>query len=340
MSSQTLTYSILVPCYNERTVVLDKIADCLRQDTDTLLQIIFVDDFSKDETFELLQNYVANNPETCRKVVLTQNRHTKGKNGAVETGFDLNRADLILITDADVRIEPPSLLSALALFRNRKVGGVSLAPQLYSREETMLYAFIYERTMRRIRCLQTRLDSIPLMYGSAMILRASLNVRPHPRLFGDDVHFALSIRKKGYRVLFAANSFYLERLIEEANYIDQKCRRLRGMITAYVFHRDMLFNPRYGLMGLFGLPLDWFLIFIQPLVTCVLLISALAALTISFGCLGPILTALVILCLAAAIKYNSIVHGFFLINYVIFKEIFRYLRRARYEMDWKPPREE
>ncbi len=94
-----MEYSIVTPAYNEA----DKITTTLRQmlgfmrEYSTEFEIIIVDDGSKDNTAQIVEEYSKENPE----VRVIRNKH-KGKGPAVWRGMMEAQGDLIYMADADL----------------------------------------------------------------------------------------------------------------------------------------------------------------------------------------------------------------------------------------------
>lgn len=174
------------------------------------------------------------------------------------------------------------------------------------------YAKIYNGCMRVIKTIQSKIDSIPIMYGEAMVVRAKLNLKPIKELMGDDVHYALSIREKGYRAVFARDANFIEEVLpRKEDYLNQKVRRAEGVIKSFIYHKKMLFNPRYGLFGFFCFPLDWFLFLFQPILSFLLIILAFLFILVQFSILYFLLSLLVFLLLVTLLPS---LRGFLIFN--------------------------
>ena len=100
------TLSIVIPAYNEGPTIhhiLDKIQ------TVQLLggydkEIIVVNDCSKDNTWEILNDYKNNNPAV--NIQLFQHEVNQGKGAALHTGIKKASGDVVVIQDADLEYDP------------------------------------------------------------------------------------------------------------------------------------------------------------------------------------------------------------------------------------------
>ena len=117
--------SIIVPAYNEGR----NIAKCL----DSLLsleypeyEIIVVDDGSRDDTADVVEQYVRSKGAS-NKVRLIRHERNKGKAAAVNTGIRNAKYDYVAVLDADSHVSRDSLLWVMPHFADPKVGAVSSA---------------------------------------------------------------------------------------------------------------------------------------------------------------------------------------------------------------------
>ncbi len=95
----------LYPLYNELIEVLRKL--------ELSYEIIFVDDGSTDDSFQVLSSINASDP--CVKVI--QFRRNFGQTAAFAAGFDHAHGDLIVTIDADRQNDPNDIAKLLATMR-------------------------------------------------------------------------------------------------------------------------------------------------------------------------------------------------------------------------------
>lgn len=104
--------SIVIPIHNEEPAILP-LYDRLTAVLESLHQpyeIIFVDDASRDRSFELLANLV----ETDVRLKVVRLRRNFGQTAALSAGFDEAQGKIIISLDGDLQHEPEDIPALLA----------------------------------------------------------------------------------------------------------------------------------------------------------------------------------------------------------------------------------
>ncbi len=98
--------SIVIPAYNEGPTIhfiLSKVK-AVQLVNNIEKEVIIVNDCSKDNTEEAIQNYMAQNPEL--NIQYFKHEINKGKGAALHTGISKATGEYVIIQDADLEYDP------------------------------------------------------------------------------------------------------------------------------------------------------------------------------------------------------------------------------------------
>jgi cellulose synthase/poly-beta-1,6-N-acetylglucosamine synthase-like glycosyltransferase len=233
---------------------------------------------------------------------------------AINAGATLARYPLLCVIDADCVIEPDGLLHMARPFLADShlaaaAGVVRPSNGLTVENGTITLRGLpgtwlgmnqeieYARSFQWARTGLSRLRSMLCISGALLLIKKSVFDAaggPWPQSITDDMEFAIRInghiydRRNGGRssIAYAPDAVCYTEVPETLPlYASQRNRWQRGSLQSIFRHWRMLFNPRYGMTGVFGLP--FFLIFeaLAPLVelmaytlAIILLVAGLASL--------------------------------------------------------------
>jgi len=101
--------SIIIPAYNEERHIAACIESLLKQECSDEVEIIVVNNASRDGTAEILSSYAAKYPEKVRVINLDRNL---GPGGARNLAARIARGDILIFLDADMTF-PPDFIEKL-----------------------------------------------------------------------------------------------------------------------------------------------------------------------------------------------------------------------------------
>jgi cellulose synthase/poly-beta-1,6-N-acetylglucosamine synthase-like glycosyltransferase len=126
--------SVIIPAYNEAENIQDCVTAVLNstQLSDTQLDVWVVDDQSTDDTLLLVQSLQELLDDRRLKVLTGQPRPTDeiwvGKNWACTQGVEQAKGEFLLFIDADVRLKPDAIETAVQKAQLEQIDLLSLAP--------------------------------------------------------------------------------------------------------------------------------------------------------------------------------------------------------------------
>ncbi len=95
--------SVVVPAYNEEATIASVIRRLVS--LPNLLEIVVVDDGSRDQTFQIASELGHEYP----KVRVLRQQRNAGKTAALKAGFADTRGDIVLVQDADLEYDPSEI---------------------------------------------------------------------------------------------------------------------------------------------------------------------------------------------------------------------------------------
>ncbi len=108
--SQTVTLSLIIPCYNEEKTLREIVERVLEIRRDWLmLELVIVDDCSKDDSWKVAMSLKNEHPE----IKLVRHDMNQGKGAALRTGFVQATGDYVGVQDADMEYNPEDYLALL-----------------------------------------------------------------------------------------------------------------------------------------------------------------------------------------------------------------------------------
>ncbi len=242
--------SIVVPAYNEAKVIRHCV-DSILASSYRNREIILVDDGSTDDTLARMREY-AKHP---RVTVLA--RANGGKASALNAGLAIARGEIILFVDADGIFEPDTIDLLLAGFESERVGAVcgSDSPANLDRLLTRLSSLQTHVGTGFARRALSLINCLPIVSGNIGAFRRGVLEATGPfreGFIGEDLELTWRVHKAGYRVAFQPEArVRAETPSTLTGLWRQRVRWARGLLQTSRLHRDMFFNPRYGLFGFY-----------------------------------------------------------------------------------------
>ncbi|MDQ2798843.1 MAG: glycosyltransferase, partial [Armatimonadota bacterium] len=249
--------SVIIAAYNEAKVINKTIATLLASDYADL-DIVVVDDGSKDDTVQVVQAAYGDNP---RVSLLT--KPNGGKASALNMGIKACRGEIIVALDADTVFAPETVSRLVRHFANPAIGAVSGNVKVGNRNNplTIWQAVEYitsqnfdRRAFDLLNCITVVPGAVGAWRKDAVILAGLYS----SQTLAEDTDLTFKIRKLGYRIVTDNSALaFTEAPDTLRNLAKQRFRWAFGTLQCLWKHRAAMLNPRYGTFGLVALPSLW-----------------------------------------------------------------------------------
>ena len=117
MGDSIKTLSVIIPAYNEGKTIHRILERVIAVDLHGIKkEIIIVNDCSKDNTLEAVQNFISSHNYTNLRLV--SHEVNKGKGAAIRTGIQSATGNWVIVQDADLEYDPQEFYILLAPILN------------------------------------------------------------------------------------------------------------------------------------------------------------------------------------------------------------------------------
>lgn len=167
--------TVIVPAYNEGAAVRVALESALASDyPEGKVQIIAVDDGSKDDTWEHIQAVCEAHPG---RILAIKQPRNGGKREALRTGFERAEGDVVVTVDSDSRIDRHAIRAIVApMIADAEVGAVAGRVLVLNREDNLLTRLLSARffiTFDLARAAQSRFGAVLCTPGALSAYRMS-----------------------------------------------------------------------------------------------------------------------------------------------------------------------
>ncbi|MDQ2776914.1 MAG: glycosyltransferase [Acidobacteriota bacterium] len=249
--------SVIIAAYNEETVI-ERTVDSILQNGYGDIEIIVVDDGSKDGTLDVLRTRFAEHPKIR---ILSQ--PNGGKSAALNNGIRHAKYDVLVAVDADTLFRKGTIEKLARHFTDPRVGAVSGNARVGNKKNwiTRFQSIEYIYGFNLDRRALDYLNAITVVPGAVGAWRKELVLECggflHDTL-AEDTDLTLAIRRLGYVIHYEQDAIaYTEAPEDTRSLVKQRFRWVFGTLQAAWKHRDALFVPKYGTLGFIALPSIW-----------------------------------------------------------------------------------
>ncbi len=262
--------TIAVPAFNEENTISKTIASLAGLDyPKEKLEIIVVNDGSRDRTSEVVKSIIKKFADYDIKLV---NKPNTGKASSVNVALKQAKGEIFGVVDADSRVEMDALKAMIHNFEKSEIGAVISRVKVDSPKKLIEKMQRFEYIMSSmIRSLMARIGTLAMTPGVLSIYRTKLvkdlgGFDENKANMTEDLEIAMRLKYHGYKIAMEPASITHTKVPSKLRTLwKQRVRWSRGYIYNHIKYKDMFFSKKYGLFGIFQLPVNLIVIILLVL---------------------------------------------------------------------------
>ncbi len=212
------TVTVIVPAFNEGAFVEKSLRSLIRCTyPKDKMQIIAIDDGSKDDTFDHILKVAKKYPDLIKAIRFEKN---KGKREAMSVGVENATGEIIVFIDSDTRIKKDAIQHLIAPFEDPKIGGTTGKVRVENQNKNFLTRMLgvrYIMSFDFYRSTSSVFGAITCLSGVISAYRKEhlIEILPEWRnqvflgracTFGDDRSLTNHILKRDYLTVYSRNA--------------------------------------------------------------------------------------------------------------------------------------
>jgi biofilm PGA synthesis N-glycosyltransferase PgaC len=240
--------TILIAAYNEEAVIPDTFASIAKQNYPGLLEVILIDDGSKDQTHAVCHQLTSTYPWLrCIKQETNQ-----GKSEALNRALTLASHELIITLDADSYLYKDALVRIVERFHSDPANTCAVAGTIMVRNSrqnwiTQSQEWDYFQGIATVKRVQSLNQGTLVAQGAFSLYKKSvvLELGGWPKTVGEDIVLTWAMLEKDYRVGYCEDAITFTIVPSTVKgFVRQRQRWARGMIEAFKYHPKILLKKR------------------------------------------------------------------------------------------------
>lgn len=206
-SLNRLKISVVIAGHNEADAI-ERCLKSLREQTRKIDEIIFIDDGSTDGMREIIHKY----RQLGQVDIALSNQVRSGKSASCNLGFTLAKGDIIVNLDADCSYDRDAIVKLIEPFTDPRVGATTGALGVRNYDYSAVTAYQAIEYIVSIGMGKRALDMLDMVVCASgafgAFRREAINqvglLAPGP---GEDFDLTLRLRRSGWKIRFAADSW-------------------------------------------------------------------------------------------------------------------------------------
>lgn len=286
--------SILLPVYNDGSLVESTVESLLQQNYSGSMSIILINDGSTDKTAEILDSL----EKSHKQIKFINLKKNIGKAGALNEGLKYCTTDIIITVDADCWVKSDGIKNLVTRYlsdpsNTKAVAGVILIKNSRENWITKAQEWDYFLGIAAVKRIQSLFQGTLVAQGAFSLYDRSalIKVGGWPHTVGEDIVLSWKLLDQGYRLGYAEDACVFTNCPNTlAQFLRQRQRWSRGLIEAFKANPGLLIKPRLTIMFIW-----WNLLFpfIDTAYTLGFIPGLILALFGKFWIVGPMTLALI-----------------------------------------------
>lgn len=246
--------SIIVPAYNEEVNAVKTIRNLLQQDYPGV-EIIFIDDGSKDNTYKIVKEAFSNNP-----VVRVLTKPNGGKASALNFGIAHTKSEFVVCIDADTQLKTDAISKMMPFFAYKKTAAVAGNVKVGNDKKilTKWQAIEYTTAQNFDRRAFDFINAITVVPGAIGAFRKSAIEEAGgfaTDTLAEDCDLTIRILRNGYSIKNCTEAVAITEAPETVSqFMKQRFRWSYGIMQSFWKNKDACLNPKYKGLGMVALP--------------------------------------------------------------------------------------
>lgn len=251
-------FTTIVPAYNEEDSILGTLQSLVNLDyPEGKKEIIVVNDGSTDNTKELVEKFILDNPSSNITLISQEN---KGKGRAMNEGLKIAKGEYFACLDADSFIASDALKKMLPVFEEDK-DVAAVCPLLKVRKpESILQKVQWCEYIINMfyKFLNSKINCIHVTPGPFSVYKTSV-IRDlggfSEETITEDLEIAIRLQKHQYKItqLFGT----IVETVAPTTWKElfwQRIRWYKGSVDNTIKYKSLMFNKKYGDFGVIRMP--------------------------------------------------------------------------------------
>ena len=246
--------SVIVPAYNESITAVKTVTNLLKSDYPDF-EIIFVNDGSRDNTYEIVKATFADNPK-----VKVLDKPNGGKASALNYGVQHSTGNFVVCIDADTQLKEDAISRLMESFINDDIGAVAGNVKVGNQVNilTTWQSIEYTTAQNFDRKAFDILNCITVIPGAIGAFRREAIEDAGgftSDTLAEDCDLTIRILRSGYIVTTNNAAMALTEAPEKlGQFLKQRFRWCFGVMQTFWKNRDACFNSKYKALGWVALP--------------------------------------------------------------------------------------